>query len=246
MSLTNGRGFTTTTDYTPAGFVAAVHQPTGAVGNPGPDAVTSFVYDEVGNAIQVIDPRGNAFATTIEYDAQNRPLVRTSVVGGGVPDAVTTTAYDAVGNALSTTDAAGRVTTFDYDAQNRVVRIVRDAGSSSSPDSDQVEEDNIYDAVGNLVTSRGFGGAAYVTHFAYDKLNRLVSTTDAAGQVAVVSYDRWGNVLESAGPDGDYKFAYDDMNRKVSQTDHYGATTTYAFAGGFTARADHHRPERQP
>ena len=124
LSTTDGRGLTTTFEYSPGGYLVAKHEPTGIGGN-GAVATTRYVLDAVGNIVIEIDPRGAAFATTTVYDAQNRPTRITRAGGGSTPDAVETYNYDAVGNVLTATDPLGRVTTTIYDAQNRPVRVER-------------------------------------------------------------------------------------------------------------------------
>ncbi|MCC6231852.1 MAG: hypothetical protein IT580_04370, partial [Verrucomicrobiales bacterium] len=225
----DGRGFVQTMAYTPAGFLARLEEPSGTETAPGPRLVSRFTYDEVGNAVTVIDPRGEAFAITTIYDAQNRAIQTTTPIGAGGAAAIEFTKYDGMGNVVETRDALGRVAKQVFDAQNRRVQLERTVSSGGV--SKTLLEISTYDEVGNLVSQRTAGGEGHVTRFVYDGLNRLVKTTDAAGQVAEWLYDRWGNLLEDRGLAGKVVYTYDALNRVVTTTDERGAVTRMEYEG---------------
>jgi YD repeat-containing protein len=228
IASTDGRGVRTRSDFTPAGFLGASYQPTGPPQSSASEVSTSYTYDDGGNMLRMVDPRGAAFASTFTYDAQGRQTSHTSVISAS-ETAVEKWTFDANGNVTSYRDPLGRVTSTTYDAQNRVTRIESPGGTATSPKTlVQIFE---HDADGNIVRNVGVGGSGYVTISSFDKLARLVSVTDADGQTAVFTYDRWGNVLTETYPTSSSSYTYDSLNRRLTSVDGVGATTTYEYPG---------------
>lgn len=167
---------------------------------------TTNTYDRNGNLVQtrVQDLIGGDAerVTSFEYDNNDR-LWRTTDAEGGV----TSLQFDANGNPTRTTDALGRVTRTDYDRSNRPTTVTllgfTDPANPTSPARD-------------VVLSRA----------TYDKLDRLATTTDAAGTVAGYAYDPRGGLTSRtvlgfsplSGAPYDFvteKLTYDDANRVV-------------------------------
>src|SRR5207244_3888940 len=98
-------------------------------------------------------------------------------------------------------------------ALNRIVRIVLPdpdgSGSLASPVR-RIE----YDAAGNVL--KEIDPLNHATEYAYDAINRRVSTTDALGNTASMEYDAVGNVI--AGRDALNRltrYSFDALNRPI-------------------------------
>ena len=189
-------------------------QKTGCIGAGCPDtitpsdAVTTYVYDPVGNRLTATEPDGNT--TTTVYDSDNRVTQVTNAAGD-----VTMTTYDGVGNVITVTAPNLNVTTNIYDSLNRLIQVTDSAGAVSSFS---------YDPVGNRVTSTD--GNGNTTSYAYDSLNRLVTTTDPLGKTTTSQYDAVGNQIKMTDRNGNATtYIYDAINRRTSTTDALSNTT---------------------
>ncbi len=100
-----------------------------------------------------------------------------------------TTAYDSNGNATSVTDSAGRTTSYQYDARDRVVRVT------------------------------GPGPSSAVTQYNYDAQGQLQSVVDPRGLTTSYTYNGFGDLVQRTSPDsGTSSYGYDSAGRLVSET----------------------------
>jgi RHS repeat-associated protein len=176
------------------------------------DAVTTSVYDPVGNRLVWTEPDGNA--TTYQYDADNRLTRETNAAGD-----VTTTTYDGVGNVITVTAPNLNVTTNTYNSLNRIIQVTDSVGLLST---------STYDPVGNLLTMTD--GDGHTTSYAYDAINRLTTQTDPLGKTTTTQYDAVGNVLKTTDRNGNATSStYDAINRRISSTDALGNTTQWQY-----------------
>jgi YD repeat-containing protein len=84
---------------------------------------------------------------------------------------VTVTEYDLAGNRTKQTDAAGKITYWQYDVDNRVTAEIRKVGDTNPvPDADDAVTSYTYDEAGNMLTVTDPNG--HTTTYAYDLLNR--------------------------------------------------------------------------
>jgi RHS repeat-associated protein len=190
-----------------------------------------------------IDPDGtagiHAGVTYLKYDALDRLVItvrKTGCLGAGCPDtitstdAVTTNAYDAVGNRLIWTEPDGNAITYQYDADNRLIRETNAAGDITL---------TAYDGVGNVITLTAPNLNA--TTNTYDSLNRLIQATDSEGLVGTATYDPVGNKLTATDGNGHTTtYGYDALNRLVTETDPLGKTgaTAYDAVGNVLTSTD--------
>ncbi len=131
-----------------------------------------------------------------------------SPLGGG--EALTTFAYAPNNACVSATDALGHMTSYGYDTAGRLSSVTSPGGAV------------VYSCTRNAA---GRPSALFQTFLAnadldgpprvfsvtngYDALNRLVSTTDSAGNTSRYAYDSLGRVVRVTDPNGnDTTFAY--------------------------------------
>ncbi|WP_416309774.1 RHS repeat domain-containing protein [Spirulina sp. 06S082] len=130
--------------------------------------------------------------------------------------------YDEVGNLETYTDFNGEVTSYDYDAQNRLelkdLENDIDVSYTYTPDG-QIE---------TITDSRG------TTEFKYDELGRLLWRKDpdgehlANGNTIEYQYDDAGNVTEIKTLAGTIEYEYDEWNR-LEKVIEGTETTSYSY-----------------
>ena len=155
---------------------------------------TTYQYDAAGNPTRITDRKGQA--TTIVYDALNRPIeVRTA------DGRTTTTDYDLAGNVAAIRDSQSGDLLFAYDTLDRPVRVVSDQGS--------VEYE--YDALGRR-TKRTINGGDPTT-YTYDPASRL-TRIDYRSRSTTYSYDLAGRLTSKILPNGmKQRYTFDDADR---------------------------------
>ncbi|MBU6267876.1 MAG: hypothetical protein KGN34_10070, partial [Sphingomonadales bacterium] len=215
------------------------------------DATSHFVRDRLDRVTATLDALGQSESYTLDafgertavtnklggvthYAYDHRGLVLSEAVDassdGSSPAFVKAIYdYDARGNLKTQTEApglgGGRVTRFEYDKLDRLVRKVLPAvdGQAALP-----EENYAYDARGNLIhASDAIGAQVYSS---YDDLGRKIAEISATGTYTTWDYDLNGNVTgqkvfgtrwNGAPPspaDGyrETRFDYDAANRQIS------------------------------
>ena len=209
---------------------------------------TTMAYDHAGNVTSVTDALGRR--TDFHYDDVNRltETLAPNPTSNVAPDTITKRTYDEVGNLATVTDPLGNETDYAYDKLNRLTTITRPL----VPDPNQggalrhPVTTYIYDAVGNRTQTIDALGNA--TDYAYDSLNRLVSTTDPAvpspsgsGSVRPVTayaYDSFGNLVSVTNARGfTTTYGYDVLNRRTTTVDAFGSTSTTTYDAVGNARS---------
>jgi RHS repeat-associated protein len=248
-TTTEPKGVATTadaTDYVTTNNYDAIYQLASVV-NAKNDKV-SYEYDNVGNAVTVIDPKKNATADTTdytsktEYDLDHRPVKQIDAAGK-----YTTTGYDKDSLAVATTDQERNKSEVIYDARAMV------AEQKVPYDGTTVRTTRYhYDQVGNTTkveTPRGTATTGTDEDFAsrteYDKLNRPVkqfqpydpadSEHNKSDVYTETVYDEVGRVQKTSLPpagdperiDTDYTY-YDNGWIKTS-TNQWNVKTAYDY-----------------
>ncbi|HEY6332342.1 MAG TPA: RHS repeat-associated core domain-containing protein, partial [Blastocatellia bacterium] len=171
------------------------------------------------------DRRGN---TKIEvFD----PLSRlSSVTWGGQPYG--SYQYDGNNNRTQVTDGLGNQTNYTYDPFNRVTQVVRGV-TSQTPNGLQTETFG-YDNNGN-VTSH-FDGVNTVNQ-TFDELNRMLTSTDGAGDTTAFQYDGRNLMTEKIEPNRNAQnnptsitqYQYNELGSLTQVTDAAGGVWTYGY-----------------
>ncbi|MEO6739180.1 MAG: putative Ig domain-containing protein [Chthoniobacteraceae bacterium] len=198
---------------------------------------TAFKYDLAGNLTAKVDPRGlgspdnTTYGVVMTYDQLNRLKTVADPEGVSVKS-VTTFFYDEAGNKIrSERGPRGGVTTWEYDALNRL-RAMTDA------EKDRTEYDyNPANKVIEIRDPRDFGptGAVFKRTMTYDYLNRMITRTASIGfaggsnmdATEVFTYDGNGNIRTKQDPRGAYYTSlldYDELDRLITLTEPGGNT----------------------
>ena len=169
-----------------------------------------FSYDAVGRVLRrVVDPEGDALATSYTYDGQGRVVAVTDPMGRitqqefdregrllevshdptGI-NLVTRYTYDMTGRTIALTEGVGtiaeRTTMYEYDVLGRRIREVIDPASGGL----ELETRYAYDANDNVISRTDANGDE--TRFYYNEANQLTHQINPLGVVTRNWYDRIG------------------------------------------------------
>ncbi len=206
--------------------------------------VSSREYDLAGNVTAEIFPTGET--ASYEYDRENRlTKVRRMAEGGEEAGIVIDYTYDPAGNLLKAEAGDGKkvlsVTSYEYDALNRVVAVTDPAGGktlygydrysgrvSSITDPMGNRRTYCYDAAGELTEETDIKGNA--TRYTYDILGKLTSVTDGAGRTIKYNYLPGGRLEKVTYPDGRQTgYEYDSMGQIQKRTDNTGYSAAWYY-----------------
>ena len=164
---------------------------------PSAVIVTNYEHDAGGNVRRITRAAGDAqYERVTDYAYDGRGLLRRETQYPGWPSTagalVATAVFDPNGNPLTTTDPLGRMTTFAYDALNRLTGV--DYSDPGTPDVAYA-----YDANGNRTSMTDGRGT---TTYAVDEAGRLTSVTSPGPATVGYRYDLDGNRTKLIYSDG--------------------------------------------
>ncbi len=199
-----------------------------------------FTYDPVFNQLTSInDELGRQ--TFFEIDPANgNTLSITQVIGlldsasSETDDLVTQYTYLVNGLVDQMIDPLGRVTQYQYNAIGLATSITLAAGTV-----DEGTQTFGYDVAGNVVEM--IDPNLNRSTFAYDELNRLISSTDPLLASSTFDYDNAGNLIQSIDRAGStMSYEYDRLSRVVRKTDEQLNLTQFAYDkyGNLTSMID--------
>lgn len=182
----------------------------------------SYAYDKVGNLIGETDARGQS--TLMAFDAMNRMVQTTSPVGG-----VAKVQYDKQGLPIAEIDEVGRTSQVEYDNFQRLTQLVDGKGNSTSHEY-TVADGSTNGALGALFAPTRTRYPTFTEEKRYDARERLTSHTvlnptelGVEGLVETSKFDKLGRLIESTNPDGKTTyFAYDAFGRTTRLTNSLG------------------------
>jgi RHS repeat-associated protein len=138
-------------------------------------------------------------------------------------DGVTTWEYDRNNRPIKVTDADGQVTRFEFDAGGRRTKSIFPNG---------VWTEYRYDASSQLthmVTRDRTNLTLQGWYYQYDLRGNRKSKTDHAGNVEAYLYDALGRLTQTTYPDQRVvKWTYDAVGNRLTQDDN-GSVTTYTY-----------------
>jgi RHS repeat-associated protein len=246
LSVTDPLGRTTTYGYDAFGRLVREQGPAPTAGAAAP--VVNYAYDGAGNLRGTVDARRNF--SELRYDERDRLIVQLGADPDGPGGPLTAPGasffYDAASQLQWAVDPLSRTTGYQYDRLGRttVVTLPDPDGAGSQLAAQTVSE---YDAYGDLIKTKerlqqaGGGVTELLTQYAFDRLGRVVSTTDPRNAVTGFGYDKVGNRTRVTDPlNNDTLFTYDNLNRLKQEQNELGYTRTYAYdaVNNLTSRTD--------
>jgi RHS repeat-associated protein len=203
----------------------------------GSQLVTETRYDEVGNPIVQIDPKGQVTTRTYDerdalYQLKESPNAWTDPASPPAEVITTEYAHDAAGDLTRMTRAKGdatyeRAVDYAYDGRSLVRRETQYPSWPSTVGS--LVASTTYDQGGNLASRTD--QLSQTTTFGYDTLNRLTSISydDPATPDVGYTYDANGNRTQMTDGTGETAYSYDQLNRLTSVTSPGPTTVGYRY-----------------
>jgi RHS repeat-associated protein len=201
------------------------------------DRSTRYEYDLLGRRVATILPLGqrstttygfvgnmktttdfNSNTKTYEYDVENRLIEQRFA-----HDPTVQMTYTVDSQVATITDGRG-VTSFSYDAQNRLLSRIDVDGSQVS---------YTYDLAGNRtsVTTKVLNGTSNTTSYSFDERNRLDKVTQGSTILADYDYDGVGNLVQTTLANGVIETRqYDKLNHLLSLQSSKGRNILTNFA----------------
>jgi RHS repeat-associated protein len=177
----------------------------------------NFSYDERGNLLERREPDGGK--TRFSYTSRNWLETETKS-GEGIDHSYTLThKYDPAGNEKYLIDNAGNKVEKNYDALNRLIKIINSETDYQAYSYDlNGNQTHIYDGRGNLTLRE------------YNSQGKNIKTVDALGHIFTADYDRWGNPTRRRDANqNELVFQYDELYRKTKERDAFGQESAFRY-----------------
>lgn len=182
---------------------------------------STFEYDGDSRLIATVSPRGNLegveaseYETTVERDAQGRPLKITDPLGHS-----TEYGYDGNGNMVSITDAKGHTTSYTYNPANEQTKIEKANGATL---------ETAYDGAGEVVSQTDAN--EHTTTYVRDVLEQPVELIDPLGRKTTNGFDDAGNLISTVDPaEREISYSYDTADRLTAIDYSEAATPDASF-----------------
>ncbi|MEW6735309.1 MAG: RHS repeat-associated core domain-containing protein [Acidobacteriota bacterium] len=250
IAVTDRRGVTFTTEYDGLNRAKTVRV-AGPYGGPnnGTDIIAQYSYDPVGNKLSEIDLKGNT--TSFVYDGLYRVKRRI------LPESNPATGqayreefvYDEIGNLLSSKNVNGHTTTYQYDLLSRLTNVTDAAGrvstfeyAANDASANAVlrrdvtrglmiayEYDGLYRKTKQTVTLPNLqdnGGVLnYVTSYVYNDVEHTVIATDPRNQQHLIQINAFDliakRIVDFAGNHLNIttRFSYDARGNLAAEVD---------------------------
>ncbi len=156
----------------------------------GSAQVQRFQYNSKGKPTLTVDPlnRTNQFT----YAANGIDLIETRHVVGATTELLGAVSYNSQHLPLRATNAAGKVTSFGYNAYGQLTSLTNAKGETVTMSYDG--NGFLTNVVGSLPNSK--------VSFTYDSTNHVRTVTDSQGYTITNSYDNLDRLIRVEYPDG--------------------------------------------
>lgn len=209
----------------------------------------SHIYDANNNRVISLDPRG--VGITNIFDLKERLVVTIGVLDSFVSnrydaldrkvemrDALGNPTYfvhDDVGNLIAVTNALGEPTRFTHDPNGNQTSVIGPTDHYITNSFDVLNRKTVTIDIGIATNSTAFdklwrviattNANGQVTQFFHDAIGRLTNVVDFANQPVFFDYDGNGNRVRTVDPKGQaWTNVFDELNRLVEQSDSHGKT----------------------
>ncbi|MBG0831639.1 hypothetical protein HS041_28315 [Planomonospora sp. ID67723] len=244
ISVTDPRGYTTTTEYDALSRPVRITEP----GPSGPGGARVAEFDLVGEQLAVIDPTGARSEAT--YDDLGRTITQTVIERRPTTAALTTTlTYDTAGNLTKAVAPGGKITSYAVNAAGQVTAITDPNGNTTSHAYDAVGRETkvtdplgnvteiTYDLAGRKIAAKDLDAAGATVRnvgFGYDPAGNLTHSTSAEGHVTRQEFDALGRMTALIEPVSADKsitttFGYDAVGARTRLTDGRGNATWTSY-----------------
>ena len=236
ISLTSSAGGSLFFAYNAAGLIQSVTGSNGETVSCGYDSTNHYLVsvDENGSETTQYEyitgptPTENALTAIVNTPTGSRSNSRTTRPGGWTRcssgDGTGLLSFNYSGGEVTVTDAAGDVSSYDYDDQGNLVKYVDPLGNAYFA---------TYNSAGSLTGVTGPTGL--VQSFAYDDDGNLVSVTNPLGDTTSFTYDRQDDLLASMtdalGNTTQYQYDADGGLTSIEYADGSDQTATYNALG---------------
>lgn len=192
--------------------------------------ISTFLYDTRGNLVETVNPLGQR--KTYQYDSLNNVIEETFI------DQVTSYEYDSNGNRTKTIDPFGRESINIYDSTSRLIESI-DVNQTHtqyeyqglrliSETRDGLETSYRYDIKGNKVGE--LNPLNRLTEMLYAKNGTVIESSIGDSLTLNSSYDGERRILSKTDADGNVRtFEYDGNGNVIKETDENGNTTTTTY-----------------
>ena len=236
-SQTNPDGFTTFYSYDTLGRLTTTTYP--AVN--GVIAYKSYIYNDTGNYMTIVDENGNAAR---QYFDGLENLISIVQYNGSEVYSEQNYTYNYLDEIASHSTATGNTYTYSYDAMGFQTKATNPDGTYQTgsysytsnvktvTDENGHETQYGYDWMNNLIWVKQYYNSTnyYMTNYTYDLSGNLLSSTDANRQTTTYQYDELNRLVMTKFPDGTSQTQnYNAVGNIVSKTDAMGITTSYSY-----------------
>ncbi|MBI4603057.1 MAG: phage tail protein, partial [Planctomycetes bacterium] len=191
---------------------------------------TRYAYDAVGRLSSVTDALGNTSAYEHDASSNNLRRIDTEQEAGAKPRSYETRyAYDELDRRVAMTDSLGNTVRYAYDSRSNLTEVVNALGDATRYE---------YDGLGRLTAARRALAATpnpgavseIIDRFRWDSSSRLVEEVDPNGNAVRYAYDALDRRVSTTLADGSaYTATYDVHDNPVRTTDPNGTVVIRAY-----------------
>lgn len=200
----------------------------------------SYTYDSTGKVLSMTDSSG---ATSYAYDNSNRLTTEAKTVGG--ISFVTSYAYTSGGALTTITYPSGRVISYLYDSNGRVIKVTetKDGKTSDIITSVTYNTNGTVASVvyGNgILTEKGYDIRGALSSLNIGNLKQFSYTRDNVGNITAITdnldpsktktyqYDALYRLTQATGPWGTLQYSYDPVGNRLTENS-IAEVTNYSY-----------------
>ncbi|HCC07105.1 MAG TPA: hypothetical protein DEP72_02915, partial [Clostridiales bacterium] len=236
---TNAKGIAASYTYDDAGNIT--------VTKVNGQTIKTATYDLIGNVLTTTD--GNSNTTTYEYNALGKVRKVIYESDATIPVNTVIYQYNNMTNLVYAQDSIGKVNSYTFDNQGRVltqsekksdgsqeitvsVKYDKNGNKRYTTDANGVTTENTYDGLNKIISSKvTVSGVLCTTGYTYDANGNQTTITDWRGNTVTNVYDPINRVIEKDDQDGKVieKLEYNKNNSQTKSTDALNNVTQFTY-----------------